>query len=707
MDRCAYCGEELNPNAHFCPNCGRPRAEAPQPEAAPEAPLAEAEYEIEEAEYVIEEAEDATAQPSERVDHVIVDRKQAPRPSQAPRPARETAPREEPAAPAEGYASRPEGYAARPSSYASRPEGDYAPQPAPKASGLSIAAFVCSLSLILCGLGAILAVVDLVKGKSQPRKKGLSVAALVISGVVLVMSFIGNTFLKAGLLAPKGETLNEIAAAAATKAPGTGAKPTAKATERPTAMPQYVTSTSRVTSIAYEGGVLAGLREDGTVALSNIYNFKNNVDTYHMDCSAWTDIVALAVPSSGAYVMGLKRDGTVVVTGQFDDGAARETKTWTNVISIAADDRLACGAHVDGTVSVVCVDQSKADDMADRMEEIRQWTDIESVKAYDTAYAILGRKKDGSWICSPNVVANRFALSWYAGASDLPGRNLPPEAALYPDGTVAIDPYYWGNDYLLPGWRGVRKLFAEQKLAIALIQDGTVVAASNGSNTGSIASDVLAWRDVADLAFDGNTAVGLKKDGSILISGLYGFTFDPDQWAMVSSQALQAARQSAQAAKPQLTPAPMAPTSPDIAEVQRAIQNIQENSRFSFYNSREDFINVLVREGYSEDAILLAIASVDLDWNAYAEKLAGRWTSSLTWSLKTIRQMLRKNLFTVQEIEYAVSRLHVDFKEMALEDAKKMLKYYPDDRKGMMRYLVGQGFTEEEAAYAADKLRLK
>ena len=51
MDRCAYCGEELNPNAHFCPNCGRPRAEAPQPEAAPEAPLAEAEYEIEEAEY--------------------------------------------------------------------------------------------------------------------------------------------------------------------------------------------------------------------------------------------------------------------------------------------------------------------------------------------------------------------------------------------------------------------------------------------------------------------------------------------------------------------------------------------------------------------------------------------------------------------------------------------------------------------------------
>lgn len=236
MDRCAYCGEELNPNAHFCPNCGRPRAEAPQPEAAPEAPLAEAEYEIEEAEYVIEEAEDATAQPSERVDHVIVDRKQA------PRPARETAPGEEPAAPAEGYASRPEGYAARPEGYASRPEGDYAPQPAPKASGLSIAAFVCSLSLILCGLGAILAVVDLVKGKSQPRKKGLSVAALVISGVVLVMSFIGNTFLKAGLLAPKGETLNEIAAAAATKAPGTGAKatanPTAKATRKPASFPR-------------------------------------------------------------------------------------------------------------------------------------------------------------------------------------------------------------------------------------------------------------------------------------------------------------------------------------------------------------------------------------------------------------------------------------------------------------------------------------
>ena len=220
MDRCAYCGEELNPNAHFCPNCGRPRAEA-VPEAAPEAPLAEAEYEIEEAEYVIEEAEDATAQPSERVDHVIVDRKQAPRPAQTPRPARETTPREEPAAPAEGYASRPEGYA-------SRPKGDYAPQPAPKASGLSIAAFVCSLSLILCGLGAILAVVDLVKGKSQPRKKGLSVAALVISGVVLVMSFIGNTFLKAGLLAPKGETLNEIAAAAAQASAKATAKPTAK-----------------------------------------------------------------------------------------------------------------------------------------------------------------------------------------------------------------------------------------------------------------------------------------------------------------------------------------------------------------------------------------------------------------------------------------------------------------------------------------------
>ena len=54
-----------------------------------------------------------------------------------------------------------------------------------KTSGLSVAAFICSFA---GGLGIILAIIDLIKGRNDGKKHGLSIAAIVI-GTILIITF--------------------------------------------------------------------------------------------------------------------------------------------------------------------------------------------------------------------------------------------------------------------------------------------------------------------------------------------------------------------------------------------------------------------------------------------------------------------------------------------------------------------------------------
>lgn len=186
MEYCKHCGEPLTDSTKFCPNCGKPR------EAAPAAP-AEAEYE--EAEYVLEEPEEDSPQAEPvPVTNEPKARPEAPKPQ--PEPPQAQPPVEQPPV------YREEAPAKK------------------KASKLSVWAFVLTVLLVTAGIGFILAFVDLVK-KDRQHKHGLSVAALVICGILGVLAFIGKNYAMPQLL---GET-------SATSAPALTPLPTLQLSE--------------------------------------------------------------------------------------------------------------------------------------------------------------------------------------------------------------------------------------------------------------------------------------------------------------------------------------------------------------------------------------------------------------------------------------------------------------------------------------------
>ncbi len=183
MKYCTNCGAELREGESFCPHCGQ---RVSVTESVKKPVYTEAEFELE------EDEEESFAQENPAVEERRFE------------PQKQT----EPVQPKEPRFTGNANVSAQSSSFqaAQKPE----PAPKKKISGLSIAAFICSLTILLSGLGIILAIVDLVKSRNQPRKKGLSVAALVIGGIVMLLAFIGNNIDLETLLAPKEQTLAEI-----------------------------------------------------------------------------------------------------------------------------------------------------------------------------------------------------------------------------------------------------------------------------------------------------------------------------------------------------------------------------------------------------------------------------------------------------------------------------------------------------------------
>lgn len=184
MKYCTNCGAELREGESFCPHCGQ-KISVTEPVKKPV--YTEAEFELEDdGEWESPAQEESSAEATR------------PEPRKQAEPVRTAEP-------------RPMGNANGPTQ-SSAPQSSQKPEPAPKKkfSGLSIAAFICSLTIVLSGLGILLAIIDLVKSRTQPRKKGLSIAALIIAGIFMLLAFIGNNIDLETLMAPKEETFAEI-----------------------------------------------------------------------------------------------------------------------------------------------------------------------------------------------------------------------------------------------------------------------------------------------------------------------------------------------------------------------------------------------------------------------------------------------------------------------------------------------------------------
>ncbi|SET65794.1 RCC1 domain-containing protein, partial [[Clostridium] polysaccharolyticum] len=101
------------------------------------------------------------------------------------------------------------------------------------------------------------------------------------------------------------------------------------------------------------GGSIVGLKSDGTVVCTKEEIkgpdgcFVYNPNTF--DVSDWNDIIAIS--QSTYSLLGLKRDGSVVATGN-NENKQLDVSDWHDIVAIAAGDWISVGLKSDGTVVI-------------------------------------------------------------------------------------------------------------------------------------------------------------------------------------------------------------------------------------------------------------------------------------------------------------------------------------------------------------------
>lgn len=127
------------------------------------------------------------------------------------------------------------------------------------------------------------------------------------------------------------------------------------------------------------------VRKDGTVYCYNNSYYEGQTWTY--DVSSWTDIAE--VSAGFDHAAGLKKDGTVVATGNNEKGQCDVSK-WTDIVQVEAGREYTIGLKSDGTV-VYCGDMSLIP-----TDVLSTWTNIVEVSGFFNQ--IMGLKSDGTFV---------------------------------------------------------------------------------------------------------------------------------------------------------------------------------------------------------------------------------------------------------------------------------------------------------------------
>ncbi len=151
--------------------------------------------------------------------------------------------------------------------------------------------------------------------------------------------------------------------------------------------------------VAFAAGYeyIVGLRKDGTVVA-------DGEDSYgRCNINDWDDIVAIA---AGAFhTVGLKADGTVVAVGK-NDYKQCDVKTWRNIVAIAANHDITVGLKDDGTVVFAgVINQYNLSIKTD----FSNWTNIVAL-SINKDY-VLGLKENGTLISTDDRIA-KMVSDW-------------------------------------------------------------------------------------------------------------------------------------------------------------------------------------------------------------------------------------------------------------------------------------------------------
>jgi hypothetical protein len=177
--------------------------------------------------------------------------------------------------------------------------------------------------------------------------------------------------------------------------------------------------------------------------------------------------LSCTIAAGGRHTVGIRPDGTVVATGNNDDGQCN-VAGWTDIVHVAAGFSHTVGLEEGGTV----VATGNNDD---GQCNVAGWTDISMVVA---GYAhTVGLKSDGTVVATGNNAEGQCNVA---------------------------------------GWTDIQQVAAGRAHTVGLKSDGTVVATGR-NNEGQC--KVSGWTNIVQVAAGGWHTVGLKDCGTVVATG--------------------------------------------------------------------------------------------------------------------------------------------------------------------------------------------
>jgi len=250
-------------------------------------------------------------------------------------------------------------------------------------------------------------------------------------------------------------------------------------------------------TIAGGGRHTVGIRPDGTVVATG------NNDDGQCNVDGWTDIGFVAAGFS--HTVGFEEGGTVVATGNNDDGQCN-VGGWTEIGLVVAGDWHTVGLRNDGSVVATGKsDQGQCD--------ILGWAGIQQVAA-GGAHTI-GLREDGAVVATGNNDDGQCNVGGWTDIA-LIVAGYAHTVGLKDDGHVVATGNNDEGQCNVDGWTNIQLVAAGRAHTIGLREDGTVVATGRNNEGQCIVSG---WTNIVQVSAGSWHTLGLKDCGTVVATG--------------------------------------------------------------------------------------------------------------------------------------------------------------------------------------------
>ena len=115
-----------------------------------------------------------------------------------------------------------------------------------------------------------------------------------------------------------------------------------------------------------------------------------------------------------------------------------------------------------------------------------------------------------------------------------------------------------------------------------------------------------------------------------------------------------------------------------------------------------------IDEGFSKiGAFSMENSSKFLDWNQQAVRKAQVYLDDMPFSKEGLVRQLIYEKFTQEQAKYAVEHINVDWNQQAVRKAQVYLDSMPFSKERLVQQLIYEKFSQEQATYAVEYIDKK